>query len=1197
MSNASLSDDLTSPSPSPPPPPVPLPRKPGRPKKAPKKVVSAPPRPPKKESHKPVPEVEPAIDSGSELSELTEEEDGGAGEEDEEEEDEDEGDDVKGKGRARGRGRGRPAKGRAAASSTSTSSGGNGGGRKKRSSIVPAPMWGWAAPGSAPAVEEEEEEEESGKPRAMEEESGDSEQDPQDVPQDTKDKEDAIQPQRADDMVVDEPTPIAPSTSTVAAAATLLDLLAVASSPPMVVLPVVETNGVAAEPDDDSTESEGEPASEEGEEVEEEELVVDVTVEEQVQVIGSPKVPVKRNTRRGATGDRPVSPEVDGPSREASPVSERSAEEDAAEDEVDVEDPAEKSDIEVDVDDAENKSGEEEVDVDKSDVEDAKSDGEDAKSDVEDDTKSSASADDVEMEVQPAHRAEALDVLAGIELKYALLREAVYVERMAGLSWEETLVASGTHPELRHIQRELATRRDRRVELATRKRAFEHTDAERKRGVGEAGVWSWWKLARDELQTEMIAETNRKRRRIERERRGVERPQPNRHFPAPPLPHAAPAPPPSLRSIVTSSVSFRRESSRRSQSRNETVSEPQQPVFPDLIPLAAADIQSDLDFMLHQQHPPAPPPTHLQPPPPLPPQQQPPQMPRQQPSRVLGMGPPPQQQAPPPPNQPMYEPFARPPPPPQQQQFQQPPMPPGFAPPGFGRPPQHHHHPPPPPPHHVHQQQQFDMYPPPFGPGPGRRAESPAGPARWGKPGEWQGEQRVIGDGRVPIEGRIGEGRVIGGGMPMVRPSGQGPDDDERERIMRERDRERDRDKRERERERERERDRERDRDRSRDRERSREERDLEQDRYMMMQSQHRQPPPPHHHHVVHGHRPHHHHVLHHHHPQQPQPPLHGHGTAPPAPRPSLSPRASREFDSRIHDNRDRPPHDGNSRWKGDRDEQPPDYRKRPPPMDERDRPLATPFAMNSSYSSGGAAGGRSMHTPPPANTPTGPRGSRSLEDAFRMPPASSTSVGYMGDARSSSHPSSPRRYSQSSQGPPLPTSSSSRAPSRPSGLSGLSPPLHRTLPPPSPSTFGGGSTSRYGANPPLGRAPDPSRSPVLHRAERERLPSPPPPPSNKMMVGSMINGPPAFSNSPRTTTPVASADDKVLGGPRNDSPFVGPFSNMPNPPSYPSKHPEKDLKGDKITRLPSPAPILGPPPPPVLPPLPSAKSERISGL
>ena len=50
-----------------------------------------------------------------------------------------------------------------------------------------------------------------------------------------------------------------------------------------------------------------------------------------------------------------------------------------------------------------------------------------------------------EADLQPAHRAEALDVLATIELKFALLREKLYVEKMEALAWEEALVANGTY--------------------------------------------------------------------------------------------------------------------------------------------------------------------------------------------------------------------------------------------------------------------------------------------------------------------------------------------------------------------------------------------------------------------------------------------------------------------------------------------------------------------------------------------------------------------------------------------------------------------------------------------------------------------------------------------------------------------------------------------------------------------------------
>jgi len=51
-----------------------------------------------------------------------------------------------------------------------------------------------------------------------------------------------------------------------------------------------------------------------------------------------------------------------------------------------------------------------------------------------------ADLEDQEIELQPAHRAEALDVLASIEFKFDMLRERVYVEEMEILAWEESMI-------------------------------------------------------------------------------------------------------------------------------------------------------------------------------------------------------------------------------------------------------------------------------------------------------------------------------------------------------------------------------------------------------------------------------------------------------------------------------------------------------------------------------------------------------------------------------------------------------------------------------------------------------------------------------------------------------------------------------------------------------------------------------------
>ncbi|KIK23983.1 hypothetical protein PISMIDRAFT_427439 [Pisolithus microcarpus 441] len=60
-----------------------------------------------------------------------------------------------------------------------------------------------------------------------------------------------------------------------------------------------------------------------------------------------------------------------------------------------------------------------------------------------DDPELEAEEPDEDPDLQPAHRAEALDVLATIEIKFAMLRERVYVEKMEGLAWEESLIWEG----------------------------------------------------------------------------------------------------------------------------------------------------------------------------------------------------------------------------------------------------------------------------------------------------------------------------------------------------------------------------------------------------------------------------------------------------------------------------------------------------------------------------------------------------------------------------------------------------------------------------------------------------------------------------------------------------------------------------------------------------------------------------------
>lgn len=53
---------------------------------------------------------------------------------------------------------------------------------------------------------------------------------------------------------------------------------------------------------------------------------------------------------------------------------------------------------------------------------------------------------------------------------------------------------AGNHPEMIHLHKELSKRRDKRLELASRKRSYEISNVAKRRRVDEDATWSWWKV-------------------------------------------------------------------------------------------------------------------------------------------------------------------------------------------------------------------------------------------------------------------------------------------------------------------------------------------------------------------------------------------------------------------------------------------------------------------------------------------------------------------------------------------------------------------------------------------------------------------------------------------------------------------------------------------------------------------------------
>ena len=129
---------------------------------------------------------------------------------------------------------------------------------------------------------------------------------------------------------------------------------------------------------------------------------------------------------------------------------------------------------------------------------------------------------EADTDLQPPQRAEALDILAGIEVKFAILRERIYIDKMEEIAQEEAMVRNDIHPELLHFMATLSQRRERRISLASLRRKYDEDFIHKKRKADEDAVWSWWRVRKDDLRDCMVAETNGKRRRLEREKRSLE---------------------------------------------------------------------------------------------------------------------------------------------------------------------------------------------------------------------------------------------------------------------------------------------------------------------------------------------------------------------------------------------------------------------------------------------------------------------------------------------------------------------------------------------------------------------------------------------------------------------------------------------------------------------------------------------------
>lgn len=142
-------------------------------------------------------------------------------------------------------------------------------------------------------------------------------------------------------------------------------------------------------------------------------------------------------------------------------------------------------------------------------------------------TGSNTATDDAEA---TQHRQEALDLLTRIEIGFSMLRERLYQERLKELEREAEMIHSGSHPELQVLHTLIDARKDRRLALLDVWLRKEEAEYQHFTQFEDETSWINWRDGAAALRRDLLADTDRKRRRLDREKRLLDTPQPARRY-------------------------------------------------------------------------------------------------------------------------------------------------------------------------------------------------------------------------------------------------------------------------------------------------------------------------------------------------------------------------------------------------------------------------------------------------------------------------------------------------------------------------------------------------------------------------------------------------------------------------------------------------------------------------------------------
>lgn len=125
--------------------------------------------------------------------------------------------------------------------------------------------------------------------------------------------------------------------------------------------------------------------------------------------------------------------------------------------------------------------------------------------------------------VADQNRANAIESLLKLEVDFAKLRDALFLERMAEVTSERQLIQDDAHPDLTYLYDHLTHKRKTRLDVAKRWLVRLQQEADLEKLARERIAWSQWTEQRATLKSGLLDEVNGKRRALEREKRVSDR--------------------------------------------------------------------------------------------------------------------------------------------------------------------------------------------------------------------------------------------------------------------------------------------------------------------------------------------------------------------------------------------------------------------------------------------------------------------------------------------------------------------------------------------------------------------------------------------------------------------------------------------------------------------------------------------------